>query len=85
MPWLKTYKRIDTRLKYEKCASYEYYKNIKSTLTIDQLKILWFRDKADKMIKPSIDRINSKGNYTFENCRYIELSVNSKRGRNEAK
>ena len=31
------------------------------------------------MKRPSIDRIDSKGHYTLENCRYMELRDNVKR------
>lgn len=38
--------------------------------------MLWFRDKAYKMVKPSIDRKDANKNYTIDNCRYIELKEN---------
>ncbi len=44
---------------------------------------LWIRDKAGKMKRPSIDRINSGGNYTLNNCRFIELSANIHRSLKE--
>jgi len=47
-------------------------------LTMDEVNQLWFRDGADKMKRPSIDRKDNDGNYTFKNCRFIELSRNSK-------
>ena len=33
------------------------------------------------MKRPSIDRIDTNGDYTLENCRYIEFSQNIKRPR----
>jgi len=32
------------------------------------------------MKRPSIDRINSNGNYSLVNCRFIELSANARQG-----
>lgn len=78
-PWVKTLLRIKTRLNN---PSHNYHKRgIKNYLTIEDLKILWFRDKAYELEQPSIDRLDSKGNYTFENCRYIEMEENNKRPR----
>ena len=48
-------------------------------LTLKQVRKLWFRDKAHTMQRPSLDRINSDGNYTFNNCRFIELRENISR------
>ena len=77
-PWVKTYNSIIGRCHHKKSR---YYKNgIKCLITKEELKNLWFRDKAFKMKKPSIDRINNKGNYKFYNCRYIEFSQNARLG-----
>ena len=51
-------------------------KGIKCLITPEELKILWFRDKAYEMKKPSIDRKNSKKNYIFNNCEFIEFNKN---------
>jgi hypothetical protein len=77
--WYKTYNSIMQRCKWNKSHKY-FKKGIKNYLSIEDLKILWFRDKAYLMKKPSIDRLNSKGNYTLKNCRYIELRENSREG-----
>jgi hypothetical protein len=53
-----------------------YDKGIKCRITIDELKYLWFRDKAYLMEKLSIDRRNSTKDYTLDNCRYTELRIN---------
>jgi len=75
-PWVKTYKYIYNRIHDGKHPTYS---KIKRLISKNELKELWFRDKAYMMEKPSIDRINEKDNYTFDNCRYIELSINIKR------
>jgi hypothetical protein len=31
------------------------------------------------MKEPSIDRIDNDGNYTFDNCRFIELALNKRK------
>ncbi len=79
-PWLRTYHSIKGRCEYRIWTSY-YKRKIKTFLTIDDVKFLWFRDKAYKMKNPSIDRINPYENYFLENCRFIELRTNQKRKR----
>jgi hypothetical protein len=61
------------------------YGNVKMLITKDELKQLWFRDKAYLMKHPSIDRINSDGDYEISNCRYMENKDNADRPRDEQK
>ncbi len=77
-PWAKTLKSILTRCN-NKAHPY-HKKGIKNFLNLADLKYLWFRDEPYLMKRPSIDRKNSKKHYTLENCRYIELSENSRLG-----
>lgn len=74
-PWIKTYRSIVSR-----CNSHSFYikKGIKAQIGVVELKKLWFRDKAFNMKVPSIDRIDPRGNYTFGNCRYVELKEHLK-------
>lgn len=80
-PWLATYHSINLRRTNPINKSYKYYggKGIKLLITKEELKSLWFRDKAFLLKRPSIDRINSDGHYELKNCRYIELIENISR------
>ena len=76
-PWWKHFNSAQQR-----CRSWQSYKGVvEFHLTINEVKTLWFRDKADEMKKPSIDRIETTGNYTKDNCRFIEFLDNIRRPR----
>jgi len=77
-PWKRTFKGIKDRCNNSNDMHYSNYggRGIKCLITSDELKQLWFRDKAYLMDRPSIDRIDNDGNYECSNCRYIELSTN---------
>lgn len=78
-PWIKSYYKIRVRCEYKKDRCYEYYggRGIKALLTKDEIRKIWFRDKAYKMITPTIDRLNPDGHYEFSNCRFLEHALNS--------
>lgn len=89
-PWMVGYLNAQKRCNCPKNISYRYYgaRGIKFRLTRDECEELWFRDEAYLLKRPSIDRINSKGDYIKDNCRFIEWSLNSvisNRERREAK
>jgi len=86
-PWLLNLKGAKARCTNHKHQSYKYYgaKGIRVKLTVKEVKKLWFRDKAYLMEHPSIDREDSNKNYTFDNCRFMELSDNVKRSRNNGR
>ena len=80
-PWTRTYFTIQRRLNGAKHRRYKElaYIEIEMHLTCDDLKQLWFRDEPWKMKFPTIDRIDPTQHYTFDNCRYIEMSANRSR------
>ena len=80
-PWIRTFNAIKDRCNRITHKSYMYYggKDIKVLITAEELKELWFRDKAYLMKKPTIDRKDSDGHYIFDNCEYIEHSENSRK------
>ena len=77
-PWKLILSNIRRRCENKKSKDYKWYggKGIKNFLNLDDIKFLWFRDKAYLMEKPSIDREYSNKDYTLKNCRFIELKNN---------
>ena len=75
-PWERTLDNIGKRI-YGKTTYAR--KGIKCDLTIKQLEKLWKRDKAHLLSRPSLDRKDNDGHYTYKNCRYIEFNLNSGR------
>lgn len=77
-PWIYVLLSIRQRCTNPNCDHYKYYggRGIKCFLVPSEIKELWFRDKACLMKRPSIDREDNNGNYTFRNCRFIELGKN---------
>lgn len=77
-PWKRVLQNIKKRCENPKNPTYKWYgkRGIKNFLTEENIKFLWFRDKAYLMYKPSIDRKNSNKDYTLKNCKFIELVDN---------
>lgn len=82
LPWVKSWLGMRARCQDQKR---ETYKRIKSLISKEELKFIWFRDKGYLLKQPSLDRVNTTGDYTFNNCRYIELSENVRRPRSKTK
>jgi len=78
-PWLASYYALRARCNNKNCDSYKFYgkKGIKAVISTEEIKELWFRDKAYNMDRPSIDRKNNKKNYELNNCRFIELKIHN--------
>lgn len=79
--WAKIFYDIKQRCTNPNDTGYKYYggKGIKCKITKEEIKQLWFRDNADNLKEPSIDREDSKKDYVYDNCRFIELSLNRQR------
>lgn len=74
-PWRHSYDMAKYRCSQERNKK----RGIKFLMTVADFKFLWFRDGASKMRQPSIDRINTNGDYILSNCRYIEFTENRRR------
>ena len=84
-PWIRTLYNIRTRCEHKSHKGFKNYggKGIKCLLSVNDIKSLWLFYGADDMVNPSIDRIDSNGNYAVSNCRFIELGVNKGRRNKE--
>lgn len=84
-PWLMNLRAARERCSNKNHACYLRYggRGIKCFLTKEEIKTIWFRDKAFEMKRPSLDRIDNDGNYTLSNCRFLEFSENFRRSRAE--
>ncbi len=80
-PWMSSYSHAKDRCGNKNNGVYHRYggRGIKMLLSVEEIKCLWFRDKAFDMDKPSIDRINNDKNYSMDNCRFIEQVENNRR------
>ena len=86
-PWINSYFNAKQRCENPNNPNYPWWgaKGIKFYLTMEEIKELWFKYKADKMKFPTIDRKDNKGNYTVDNCQFIENIKNSLKDRNHPK
>jgi hypothetical protein len=84
-PWLWHYWWAKDRCASRpKMSCYKHYagKGIFFLLTKRQIKLLWLRDQAHKLFRPSLDRIDAEIGYEYFNCRFIEYTENSWRALN---
>ena len=82
-PWYECWRSARRRCEDRSHKSYKSHgaRGIKFLLTRDDCKFLWDRDNAGSLRIPSLDREDPDGDYTLENCAFIEFYENSKRHR----
>src|SRR3990167_3199447 len=75
-PWRRSY---DCAL--NRCKKHPIYirNGIKFLMKVSDFKYIWYRDKAWFLQRPSVDRIDPRGDYAIENCRFIEFIENVRR------
>ena len=80
-PWVRFVEYARRRTKDPNAKSYRWSggKGIECRISAVEAEILWKRDRASEMKKPSLDRINPDAHYTLENCRFIEMVDNARR------
>lgn len=81
-PWYSHWELSRSRCNNKNNPCYKYYgkRGIKCFLSKEDIVFLWKRDRGDLLKRPSIDRIDNDGNYTLENCRFIEVAENARLG-----
>jgi hypothetical protein len=81
-PWKRFLRSIKNRCNNKNAYKYNRYggRGIKCQITLEEVKELWFRDKAYEMKRPSIDKIDNDSHYSIDNCRFLELSKNAENG-----
>lgn len=74
----RTLNNIKQRCNNPNDSKYKYYggKGIKCRITLQDLKTLWTRDKAQELKQPSIHRKDSNKDYSLDNCQFIEMELN---------
>ena len=77
-PWLRKLMGVRGRCS-QKISNYKK-RGIKCFLKLEDVKMLWFRDKAYNLKEPSLHRIDNDGHYTIENCCFIERRKNTSLG-----
>lgn len=76
--WQRTYREKNPWAKHWMYAkSRSIHLSIPFTLKVVDVKLVWIRDNADQLKRPSIDRLLPHLGYGRANIRFIERSLNS--------
>lgn len=79
-PWFRHVEYARRRCRDTKSRWWKFYgaKGITCTLTCEEAKTIWHRDRAWELKRPSLDRIKADQGYTLHNCRFIEQAQNAR-------
>jgi len=80
-PWIQHLYSARQRCTNPKNDSYKKYgqRGIKCLLTKEDIEHLWYRDNAELMKEPCIDRIDTNGHYVLDNCQFLDKFVHDKK------
>jgi len=73
-PWRNVMYSMRQRCNDKKAINYKNYggRGIKIEIDLRELRELWIFSGADEMKKPELHRIDNDGNYSMNNCKFIE-------------
>lgn len=78
-PWRKHWLSAISRCRCKKTIHFK--KGIRVRISLQELKKIWKRDRAQNIRFPALDRIDPTGDYHAYNCRFISMTLNRKRCR----
>jgi hypothetical protein len=86
-PYLLHWTWAKNRCENTNNKNYSQYgeRGIKFKLTKEEIKKLWYRDKASNLKQPSLDRKDGNKNYTYANCHFVEMDYNRRKPKSKRK